>query len=212
MQDATFYRVHAAIEEKIRGRPAGHRCYKSSVGKVSSSAKFAMVLRWLAGGSYIDIRTEFGMSHSFLFKTIWEVCDAINATYDDDLLPVPVPTDCEPVRASKVAILAALARGYQSRSTLDPRRRRQVCRRDRRYEGCSLSCLLDCLLAKSAHSQVFPNSRPFVLRSPRSHRAAQGASREPRLFHVPVRAWKLFLFYKDRVLTGPHGPFNYPHF
>ena len=118
MQDAAFYRVHAAIEQKIRGRPAGHRCYKSSVGKVSTSAKFAMVLRWLAGGSYIDIRTEFGVSRSFLFKTIWEVCDAINTTYDDDLLPVPVPTDIEPVRASKVATLAALARGYQSRSTL----------------------------------------------------------------------------------------------
>lgn len=102
MQDAAFYRVHAAIEQKIRGRPAGHRCYKSSVGKVSSSAKFAMVLRWLAGGSYIDIRAEFGVSRSFLFKTIWEVCDAINTTYDDDLLPVPVPTDSEPVRASYI--------------------------------------------------------------------------------------------------------------
>lgn len=119
MGDSTFNRILAKIQDKISGgKPAGDRCYNSSVGKVPASTKLAMSIRYLAGGSYLDIKHEFGVSRSFFYKSIWEVFAAIDESFDDDLLPVPTPDDEPSVRASKVAALEALARGYERRSTL----------------------------------------------------------------------------------------------
>ena len=202
MGSSTFNRILTKIEGKISGgKPAGDRCYNSSVGKVPASTKLAMAIRYLAGGSYLDIKHEFGVSRSFFFKGIWEVFAAIDASFESDLLPVPTPDDEPSMRASKVAALEALARGYERRSTLGG-----ISKCVGAADGASGSCMylslsfppLFCLFLKicatrrnatSIHAPRSllrgPVSSSMRLRSFAQNRAAQVPHHEPRAVHVP---------------------------
>lgn len=40
--------------------------------------RLAIGLRMLAGGSYLDIASRFGISHSMVYTIMWQVVDAIN--------------------------------------------------------------------------------------------------------------------------------------
>ena len=47
--------------------------------------KLAATLRWLAGGSYLDVRLVHGMSREMLYACVWQTVDAINASPDMQL-------------------------------------------------------------------------------------------------------------------------------
>ena len=40
--------------------------------------KLAAALRWMAGGSHLDIRLVHGMSKSMMYKCLWHTVDAVN--------------------------------------------------------------------------------------------------------------------------------------
>ena len=56
-----------------------HRCCYG-VDPLDSRHKLAAALRWIAGGSYLDIRLVHGMSQSMLHSCIWNAVDAINSS------------------------------------------------------------------------------------------------------------------------------------
>lgn len=56
----------------------------SSGSSISNKTKLACTLRWLAGGSYIDICFAFGVAKTTFFETngiLWTVLEAINKVY-----------------------------------------------------------------------------------------------------------------------------------
>lgn len=111
-----FAKIHADILPLIEGHAKGSRCYNSSSGKVSTEVMLALTLRYLAGGSYLDIHTETGVSRSHFFRVVWKVVDAIDRTYSLDF-PMPLPSD-SPVEATRKALaLAKLAAAFENKST-----------------------------------------------------------------------------------------------
>jgi hypothetical protein len=60
---------------------------QSSGSIVSKKTKLYCTLRWLAGGSYLDICVVYGVSQSSFFSTsyksgiVWPVIDAINISF-----------------------------------------------------------------------------------------------------------------------------------
>jgi hypothetical protein len=48
---------------------------------VSPELKLSMTLRWLAGGSYLDIYQMHGVSYTQFNKSLWTTIDAINNAY-----------------------------------------------------------------------------------------------------------------------------------
>ena len=53
--------------------------YRSSGGPVTSEIKVAIALRWLAGGSYLDLRMLFKVQTSTIYAVVHEVLVSINA-------------------------------------------------------------------------------------------------------------------------------------
>ena len=59
---------------------------------IDSRHKLAVVIRWFAGGSYLDIRLVHCMGRSTIYSCVWHTVDAINAApelqlvfpWDDD--------------------------------------------------------------------------------------------------------------------------------
>jgi len=47
---------------------------------LSAELRTAMALRYLGGGSYLDIRAAFGVATATMYNCLWEVLDAVNAT------------------------------------------------------------------------------------------------------------------------------------
>jgi len=52
---------------------------------LSPVCRTALALRYLGGGSYVDICAVFGVHPATLYRSLWEVIDAINATPSLDL-------------------------------------------------------------------------------------------------------------------------------
>jgi len=52
---------------------------------LSPWCRTALALRFLGGGSYVDICAVFGVHPATLYRSLWEVIDAINATPSLDL-------------------------------------------------------------------------------------------------------------------------------
>lgn len=55
-------------------------------GRIDTSIRLAVALRYFAGGSPYDVITTFGISHSEVFPSVWYVVDAINKTKQFDIL------------------------------------------------------------------------------------------------------------------------------
>eukprot|EP01032_Pedospumella_encystans_P019230 gene19230-21868_t len=76
----------------------------SSGSSISNVTKLACTLRWLAGGSYIDICFAWGVSKSTFFAengVIWPTMEAINECFE---IGLPVNDDAE---------LQSMADGYK---------------------------------------------------------------------------------------------------
>ena len=57
---------------------------RSSGVEVPAEARLAMALRYLAGGSFLDIQLVHGVSHPEVFRSVWRVVDAINSALKID--------------------------------------------------------------------------------------------------------------------------------
>lgn len=55
---------------------------RGSSGPVSPELQLSMTLRFLAGGSYLDLILLHGVHRSTFFKAVWRVIDAINDTHN----------------------------------------------------------------------------------------------------------------------------------
>jgi len=94
------------VLEKIRHRLVGGNEERARMmaersspdGYVSPELRLSMTLRYLAGGSYIDIYQMHGVAYQTFYKCVWEVCDAIIAEF-----PLDFPIDDE----QKLTALAA---------------------------------------------------------------------------------------------------------
>ena len=58
---------------------------KSSGSPVCAEIRLAMTLRYLAGGTVWDIRSNFGVSKTEMYRSVWCVIDALNAEFPIDL-------------------------------------------------------------------------------------------------------------------------------
>jgi hypothetical protein len=72
------------VLEKIR--PALGRVHENVPTQVAPELKLSMALRWMAGGSYLDIADLHGVEVSTFYKHLWTTIEAIDAAYELPLL------------------------------------------------------------------------------------------------------------------------------
>lgn len=86
----TFYKVKNLLADHMVKKNE-QQAINSSGSMISIKAKFAMTLRWLAGGSYLDICFAFAVSDSSFFGKdgcLWSTIQAL-----DNCLPLEFPFD-----------------------------------------------------------------------------------------------------------------------
>ena len=88
MSHNCFMKLYTKIKAKISIIQA-----KSRGGPVWPVLKLAMTLRFLAGGSYLDITDNFGVSDTAFYRSVWLVCSAI-----DSSISLTFPTDLETLK------------------------------------------------------------------------------------------------------------------
>mmetsp|Transcript_457 Transcript_457/g.1290 ORF Transcript_457/g.1290 Transcript_457/m.1290 type:complete len:178 (+) Transcript_457:1529-2062(+) len=57
---------------------SGSYCRESGHMMILPEIKIYCALRWLAGGSYLDIKANAGTSKTSFYRIVWEVIDSIN--------------------------------------------------------------------------------------------------------------------------------------
>ena len=66
-----------------------HFSYQRSSGfLIHPAIRLAITLRFLAGGSYLDLAFAFEVPHNTIMKYIWEVCEAIDASLNNINFPL----------------------------------------------------------------------------------------------------------------------------
>jgi hypothetical protein len=53
---------------------------RSPVGPIIPELRLHCLIRYIAGGSYLDLCTLVSSPHSTFFYSLWKTCDAINAS------------------------------------------------------------------------------------------------------------------------------------
>jgi hypothetical protein len=77
MRRETFQSLCNLVRPRlVRNTEMGRR--GSSGGTVSVEAKLSMALRFMAGGSYLDIALYHGVHRSTFFEAVWDVVGAVN--------------------------------------------------------------------------------------------------------------------------------------
>jgi hypothetical protein len=72
------------VLEKIR--PAFPPMRANVPSQVPPELRLSMALRWMAGGSYLDIADLHGVAESTFFELLWETVEAIDKAYELPLL------------------------------------------------------------------------------------------------------------------------------
>ena len=86
MKRSSFDKLYSAIQPLLY-TPNNSMACRSSGSCISKLTKLYCTLRWLAGGSYLDICVAYGVSQSSFFSTslevgiVWPVIDAINVAF-----------------------------------------------------------------------------------------------------------------------------------
>ena len=86
MKRSSFYELYSAIEPLLYA-PNNLMACQSSGSCISKLTKLYCTLRWLSGGSYLDICVAYGVSQSSFFSTsfdigiAWPMIDAINVAF-----------------------------------------------------------------------------------------------------------------------------------
>ena len=87
------YQKEAAVNRKRKQvkRPAHHRMHHKTWkryvpnGKITSTVRLAIALRFFAGGDLYDVAPLFGVGRSDAFRSVWIVVEAIHRTHALDL-------------------------------------------------------------------------------------------------------------------------------
>lgn len=58
--------------------------------RIETSVRLGCALRYFAGGSPYDLQVKYGISHTAVIDSVWNVVDAINTNKD---FFIPYPTD-----------------------------------------------------------------------------------------------------------------------
>jgi hypothetical protein len=72
----------------VKIRPFMPAMYRNVTNQVSNELKLSMCLRWLAGGSYLDLADMHGVSTATFFRHVKQVYTAINQAYELPLVGV----------------------------------------------------------------------------------------------------------------------------
>ena len=92
MDQSKFNELLCLIKPRISVNSLGHRLAVNSSGSVISPAiKLCLALRFLAGGSYLDIAFAFNVSSSSTMGYIWEVIIAL----DEEICNIEFPINDE---------------------------------------------------------------------------------------------------------------------
>ena len=86
MDRATFELLKISIEDKIRKNETKAR--NSSKYEISPVIKLSLALRFLSGGSYLDLAFGFNVSHKHVMTYVWEVLEAIDSTMNNINFPI----------------------------------------------------------------------------------------------------------------------------
>ncbi len=103
MSDESFLRLLSLVREKLK---VDCRMASRRGGAILPELCLYACLRYLAGGSYSDIKFFTGISVASLYRVVWKCIDAINAC---DNLAVKFPTTLDEVKEA--------ARGFETIST-----------------------------------------------------------------------------------------------
>jgi hypothetical protein len=93
----TFYNFLERITQFMRQRN-DMKVYNSSSSSIPLKTRLAVSLRWLAGGSYLDICFAWGIGHSTFYhhdRILWHTLEAIDAAYHLIGLPFNDPEQLE---------------------------------------------------------------------------------------------------------------------
>jgi len=86
MAHATFLKLLGTLGDRLSDQPAGHGGVRGSE-VMPPEVKLAMTLRWLRGGSYLDLLMLYGCSKASFYRTAYRVMEAICATHELELIP-----------------------------------------------------------------------------------------------------------------------------
>jgi hypothetical protein len=98
MRKNSFEKLYRTLEPLLY-TPNAAMVRRSSGSIISKKNKLYCTLRWLAGGSYLDICIAYGVSRSSFFSTsyksgiVWPVIDAINIAFQ-----IGLPRDRDELR------------------------------------------------------------------------------------------------------------------
>ncbi len=83
MDRTAFHVLESKLESFIgeRSDTSVRKARNSSGSHIEMRTKLAVALRWLAGGSYLDICFAWGISKTSFYKIVWEILEAIDAVF-----------------------------------------------------------------------------------------------------------------------------------
>ena len=100
---AAFYHLLNLIHEEIAPRLSLNHNFHNSKKEISPETRLAVTLRWLAGGSYLDICFAFGISISTFFEEEGVVWPTILAIENNLSISLDV---------SDTALLSSISKGF----------------------------------------------------------------------------------------------------
>lgn len=117
MEYSSFLHLHAILKEGMVASIDSLATYKRKGGrkggdfklppipngKVTTQVRLAVAIRYASGGSPYDLMSLFGISHSMIFDSLWQVVEALNKCID---MEISYPS-CHQKQA-------AIARGFQA--------------------------------------------------------------------------------------------------
>lgn len=98
MDRVSFWKLHALLKPYIKKVSRKAACIDARKrkggappnGKISSSVRLSVAIRYFAGGDPLDISLVHGISHSEVFRSVWFVVDAVHLCPE---LEIKFPTD-----------------------------------------------------------------------------------------------------------------------
>ena len=92
MQQTHFYQLHRLLLPHLQKNYHVTRNQQNGArnGRIPSSSRLAVALRYFAGGSAYDLSVMFGMSVKEIYRSVWLVVDAVNNASE---LKIEFPAD-----------------------------------------------------------------------------------------------------------------------
>ena len=97
MKESSFFKLLSYIRPNLHSNEVMSELRTGGKGVITPELALHCLLRWLSGGSYLDIRLCAGMSASYFYHTIYRCIDAILQAKE---LQITFPTTQEEIAAS----------------------------------------------------------------------------------------------------------------